>query len=341
MLKKALPFLLFLFLSIHLFSQNDSIKLKSGQILLGTIESLDKSILVFSTPFSDSDFKIKWEKVTEFYSEKTYIVTLEEGGRYNTTINTDPSNNNNVIIFDDNGSQITTNISNITFIDPFSKNFLKRVDYAFDAGVNFTKAKNFQQITGNAKIGYTAEDWNFLTTFNLVFSSQDATDDISRFEADLSGQRFLPKEWYLLAGANFLSNSDQQLKLRSTGRVGAGYFFIKNNNLYFGSDAGVAFNNESYTDVLIDSKSSMEAYLSSEFNRYNMGDLSLLTSVRLSPSITENGRFRTDFKLDLKYDLTGSIYLKTGITYNYDNQPISDSPKGDYVFQTTIGWDNN
>lgn len=335
-------FLLILFAIISNFSnaQNDSIKLANGQILLGQIESLDQSILVFSTSFSDSDFKIKWWKVKEIYSAKEYIISLSDGRRFSTTINTDTIQKNNVILLDDKNI-VKTEITKVTSLDPLSESFLKRLDAAFDAGINLTKANNSQQITANGLLGYTTFNWNLLATANLVFGKQDNTDDIQRYEGNLSAQRFLPHDWYVNTGVDFLSNSDQQLKLRTTTRLGAGYFIAKNNSLYFGAGAGLAYNNESYSNLEDDKKSSLESYIAAKFNKYDIGNLSILTSAVLSPSITEAKRLRLDFKFNLKYDLTSQIYIKTGITYNYDNQPITGSSKGDYVFQTTFGWDND
>lgn len=56
------------------------------------------------------------------------------------------------------------------------------------------------------------------------------------------------------------------------------------------------------------------------------------------PSLTESKRVRTDFSLDTKYDLPLSFYIKLSFVYNYDNKPIANTAKDDYVFQTTFGW---
>ena len=339
-LHKLLIFYLFLMLGFSGFSQKDSIKLASNQVLIGEVKSMDQSILVFKTPYSDSDFKIKWWKVKEIYSKREFILTLSDGRRFNSTINSDSINKKNVILIK-YGDTIKSNLNKITSLDPFTGgSFLKRIELAFDTGFSLTKANNFQQVTTNATVDYKATKWNFLNSFNLVYSRQDDTDDISRYEANINVQRFLLKDWFLSSGIDFLSNSDQQLKLRTTGSLGAGYFITKTNNLYFGTGAGLAYNNEQYTNSS-DSKSSMESYFSAELNKYDIGDFSIQTSATLSPSLTERGRVRFDYKLNLKYDITSNLYLKTGLTYNFDNQPVSGATKGDYTFQTTIGWDND
>lgn len=340
MFQKFIVFFFFLMVSFSVFSQKDSIKLASNQVLIGEVKSMDQSVLVFKTPYSDSDFEIKWWKVKEIYSKREFILTLIDGRRFNSSINSDSVNKKEVILIK-YGDTIKSSLNKITSLDPFTGgSFLKRVELAFDAGFSLTKANNFQQLTTNAKVDYKATKWNFLNSFNLVYSRQDDTDDISRYEANINVQRFLLKDWFLSGGLDFLSNSDQQLKLRTTGSLGAGYFITKNNNLYLGTGVGLAYNNEHYTNS-IDSKGSMESYFSAELNKYDIGDFSILTSGTLSPSLTEKGRVRFDYKLNLKYDITSHLYIKTGVTYNFDNQPVTDATKGDYTFQTTIGWDND
>ena len=339
MKKKLLPVLFIFLLSNVLFSQKDSLKLGNDEILIGEIQSMDQSVLIFKTSFSDSDFKIKWRKVKEVYSKRFFIISLSDGSRFNSSINTDSIDKKHINLID-SGEKISTDLNKVTSLDPFESSFFKRLLVAIDAGFSSTKANNFQQLTANGKFDYKAFKWNFLTEFSLVYSRQDNTDNISRYEANINAQRFLPKEWYLSSGIDLLSNSDQKLKLRTTGSLGVGYFIKKNNNLYFGTGAGLAYNNETYTDVG-DSKSSLESYVSTDFNKYDIGDFSILTSATLSPSITESGRVRFDYKFSLKYDLTSSIYLKSSLTYNYDNQPVQGASKGDYTFQITVGWDND
>lgn len=339
MLQKVVFLSCFLMLSTLAFSQKDSIKLGNDQILYGEIQSMNQSVLVFKTSFSDSDFKIKWLKVKEIYSKRTFIITLSDGRRFNTSINTDSINKKQIILFD-YGEKVITDLNKVTSLDPFENEFFQRLEVAFDAGFSSTKANHFQQLSANGKINYKAFKWNFLSSFNLVFSKQDNTDDISRYEANINIQRFLPNDWFLSSGLDFLSNSDQELRLRTTGSLGAGYFIKKNNSLYFGVGSGLAFNNESYTNAA-ESKSSLESYFGAELNKYDIGDFSILTTANLSPSLTEQGRVRFDYKFTLKYDITSNLYLKSGLSYNFDNQPVVGAPKGDYTFQTTIGWDND
>lgn len=333
-------FLLFVLLCTNslIFSQNDSIVLNNNNKLVGEIKSLDKSVLIFKTPYSDSDFKIKWYRVKEIYSDRSFIVALENGKRFSSSIQTD-SINKNIVLLNAGGYILESELKKVIYLDAIGENFLSRLTAEFDLGITLTKANNSKQFTSNALLGYGANKWKLTGSFNTVLSSQDGVEDIKRVEGNTNFQWYLPKDWFLSTSANFLSNSEQKLQLRTTGKLGGGYSFINNNSMNFSTGAGLAFNNETYTDALTESKNSLEVYFGSQFDKYDIGDLSLLTSIYAYPSLTENGRFRADFKFDLKYDLPWDFYIKTGVTYNFDNQPVDGASKGDYVVQTSFGWE--
>jgi len=48
-----------------------------------------------------------------------------------------------------------------------------------------------------------------------------------------------------------------------------------------------------------------------------------------------------DFSLDTKYDLPLDLYIKLGLTFNYDNQPAIAGNDFDYVLIFSIGWEFN
>ena len=68
-------------------------------------------------------------------------------------------------------------------------------------------------------------------------------------------------------------------------------------------------------------KESTELFISSRFNMFDFKDLSLDTNVDFYPSISERGRIRVDYNLNVKYDLPYDFYVKTSFQFNYDNQP--------------------
>ena len=340
MKSKVLFVILVLFISSYSFSQKDSIVLSNTNIMVGEIKSMDKNVLFFETPYSDSDFKIKWHEVKEIYSKRTFTVSLANGKRFQSLINSDSTDIKKVML-NNEGESITEELSKVIFLDPYGKNFFSRLEFNIDFGLTLTKANNLKQVSINSAMLYDSNKWGVNSNFGLIRSRQDDTDDIYRMDAAAGFRWFLPKDWYAEFSLNFLSNVEQKIKLRTTLRLGPGYYFARNNSLVFSASAGLALTNESSTDETIEPKTSTEGYLGVYFNKYDINDFSVLSSIIFTPSFTESGRFRTDFKLDLKYDLPFDLYIKIGTTYNYDSKPVEGASNSDYVFETSFGWEWN
>ena len=101
-------------------SQNDSLVVSNGDVLVGEIKSMTQGVLVIETDYSDSDFNIAWENVIEFYSNRNFIVNLSEGERFYGKINSDPSAKKEIIIIEAD-IEHRTNLIDIVYLDAVNR----------------------------------------------------------------------------------------------------------------------------------------------------------------------------------------------------------------------------
>jgi len=318
---------------------NDTLVLSNKNILVGELKKMDKSVVIFKTKYSDSDFKIKWHKVVEIYSERMFIIALNDGRRITSSLSS-VKNDKSKLTLDSGVNALEEDLLDIIFIEPIGQNFFSRMTIDIDFGITLTQANNLKQLTSNFSTTYLANKWRSNAFFKTIHSTQDGIDDVNRKDAEINFQYFLPKDWFTQINAIYLSNDEQKLKLRSTYRGGMGYFFIHNSKMFLAATGGLAYTTESFIDDT-PSKNSSELFFGAGFNKYDIGDLSILTSAAIYPSLTESGRYRADFNFDMKYDLPLDLYIKMSLTYNYDNQPIEGASESDYVFTTSFGWEFN
>lgn len=335
----------FVFLFVSMFggmpswAQKDTIKLINEDILVGEIEKLDKSVLTFSTAYSDSDFKIEWRKVLEVKSRRTFIIALSDGVRVTGKLSSiEGAEKKLKIEYED--ETIEDDLMDVIFLEPIGKNAFSNLSVDVDFGVTLTKANNLRQFNTYIGATYLARKWSANGFIKTVLSIQDDADDITRNEAEVGGQYFLPNDWFVTAKGKYLTNNEQLLDLRSTYQGGLGYYFIHNNSMYFSAMAGMAYTNEIYSNDN-PNRNSAEAVLGLGFQKYSIGDLSFLTTAVLYPSLTESGRYRVDLNGDMKYDLPLEFYIKLSVTYNYDSEPTEGATDSDYVFTTSFGWEFN
>jgi Protein of unknown function, DUF481 len=343
MLKMKFP-LFFLLILISLFgisakAQHDSLVLKNKNIIVGEIKSLKNGVITMETNYSDKDFLIEWSGVKEIFSKNRFLITLKSGDRLTGSIDSE-NEGKKIKIKEDADSEKYTTVEDLVFLKELEDGFWGRIKANIDLGLNLTKANNLRQFNVTGKIGYSADKWSSDVNFNLLRSSQDSVTDIKRTDVSLNYVYYLEHAMFVSSSINFLSNTEQALKLRTTGKVGLGKFFIQTNKAYLGFGGGLSFNNESFFNET-ESRNSLEAYVGTEAKLFDIGDLNFTGTWNVYRSLTKSGRWRSDLKVDAKYDLPLDFYIKSNFTLNYDNRSAVPGNYTDYIFGLSFGWEFN
>ena len=320
--------------SSNSFSQ-DTVSFGNGNEIIGELKSLDRGVLVFETDYSDSDFKIEWSGVKNLSTATLLLITLSDGERLTGSITSGDSTG---LILNVDGTTIIVPADKIVYLKSLDEGIWSQIYANVDVGLSLTKAKNLRQLNVSAGLGYLGENWAWNAHFNSLNSAQDSISPTKRTDGGVTANIFLPKDWFVTGSVDFLSNTEQLLDLRLNGRVGLGYYLVHSNRWYWSFAGGVAIISENYSSDE-NGKESMEGFIGTEVNLFDIGDFNLFTKVVVYPGITEQGRIRTDFNTELKYDLPRDFYIKGGISVNYDNQPAAGASEMDYVFNSGFGWE--
>ena len=337
MTKKLLLIVILIASCSEIRAQTDSIIFKNGNYIVGEIKSMDKNILEIETDYSDSDFKIEWNGIDQIFTDTYLLISLSNGSRYNGHLKSTGPQQINIIT--DYEETIPVGLLDIVILEGIDKGFWSQLYATIDIGFDLAKANDFRQLSMRSNLGYIAKRWQLDGHYNTLATVQSDADDINNTEGGLTYKYFLPHDWYPLASIGFSSNTEQQLDLRISGKLGMGKYVIHTNKAYLGFSIGANYNSENYTPDSIADRESWEGFIGSELNMFNMGDLNLFTSTIAYPSLTESKRWRSDFKMNLKYDLPLDFYIKFGVTVNYDNQPAPGSPDTDYILHSGFGWE--
>src|SRR5262245_62045076 len=146
----------------------DVVTTTSGDRLVGEIKSVEKDVLTLSTDYSDSDFKIKWEKIASIESDRQFLVETFGGQRLTGVLSRDPSNQAAVRVADS-----TITLPDVSSVEPFERTLWSRFDAGFDLGFSATKANSAQQFTVGGKLLYRS-DRDLDTALGNVFRSSQA-----------------------------------------------------------------------------------------------------------------------------------------------------------------------
>jgi len=337
-MKKYLFFVIVLFGASFVFSQNDSLILNNGDVIIGEIKNMERGVVIIETDYSDSDFKIEWDGIKEMHTITSFLINTSDGERFNGII--ESSGDKMVTITLDDGGTKQIPFTDIVYLKSVDKGFWDKIDAFIDVGFDMQKENNQMTLSARSGVEYMAPIWSLGLTFNSNFTKRDDVEEPSdRKDGGLLAKFFLPKSFYVPVGVTYLKSSELNLESRWTPSAGVGYYIFRTNRLYWGVDAGVAYNAESYIPDSIPDLQSFEGFFGTDLNLFDIGDFSLSTTARAFPSFTESGRWRFDFNLDTKYDLPLEFYIKIGFTMNYDNQPVTVGSEMDYTLHTGVGWE--
>jgi len=114
-------------LSVVVYGQKDTLTLSNNDVLVGTIEKMDRSILTFSTSYDDSDFKIKWREVKTIKSQRQFIISVTDGQRHTSSINS-VAGKEKIVEVNMADSRKEYSLADIVFIEPIGKSFFFKTD---------------------------------------------------------------------------------------------------------------------------------------------------------------------------------------------------------------------
>jgi len=227
--------------------------------------------------------------------------------------------------------------SNLVHAERIEEGFKHRFFFSIDLGFSMTQANNLQQWTSNSRIGYKANKWIAEGRFSGLASSQDETESIYRWDRNLAFSYIFPGNWLINPEVNFFSSTEQKIDLRIVPRLGIGKILVRNSQVLWNCTGGLNLNFEDYSGTAED-RNSVEAFLGTELNLYDIENLDFFGEFTAYPSLTENGRWRYDLLLDLKYNLPLGFFLTSGFTYNFDNMPTEGANGRDYLLNAGVGW---
>ncbi len=320
------------------FSQNDTIITFDNQVLVGEVKEMSRGVITLETSYSDSDFKIEYLKIKEIISDRTFRFNLANGDRLFGTISVDTSSKQ-LRIFDPDIGFIIIEVKDLVYLKQIDEGSVFEIlNLALDIGYSYTNTNNLHQFNGTIHADYYRKRWGIAGNLNTVQNLQENTDPIKRTTGEVEVKLFHKNDFFSSVNANYFTNNEQQIDLRSTYNFSVGKYFIHTNKVYFNSSIGLAYTFENFSDTIPDNQS-LEGKVKVEYNMFDMGNLNMFTSISVFPSITEIGRVRANVKFTVKYDLPRDFYFKSSYDNNYDNKPVEGASNADYVITFGIGWE--
>jgi len=320
-------------------AQTDVVTLHNGDRLTGEIKSLDRGILSFDPPWSDT-IQITWEHVATLVSSQNFDVTLDSGERLFGTLLDGAATSTIQVGAAGANRDVATGV--VVRMNPIEGRFIERIEMSVDLGYSLTKANSAEQTS----LGY---DFQYRDELRLLSLNADASTTVSendppstRMNTSLSWRRFLEgREWDPVVIGQVERNDELGLDRRLTAGGGMSRWIADTNRRRMAFFGGAVYGHEE-SNGIADSEGSIEAAvgITAEWFRYDEPELDVSTRFAIYERVTGTSKTRGNLDVDFRWEMFDDSFWGFNIYYSFDTNPESTTAsKSDYGIVTSLGWD--
>jgi hypothetical protein len=332
--------LLLLFTSTDSLGQkNDTLYFLNGDRISGEIKQYKYGFLNYKT-YGVSTVKVKYDKISSFYSNKNFDILLVSGSRRFGSFDTSSMKQFVKIII--TNDTILTPLIEIVEITPIKKRFWSRFSGSADLGFSYTKANSLGQLTLNGDIKHTQRNHISSLKFSSINSIQNQQGSTRTRKNDLSGNYYyrIKNNWFGIAMLSAEQNTELGLNLRAQGGGGIANELIHTNRHNLVTSIGVVLNKE-WSATEEGTRSNVDAYASANYRLFRFEDPEIdITNTAIAyPSLTVPGRWRFNYDIKLKFEIINDMYFSVSFYTSYDSKPPSETSENiDYSLTASFGY---
>jgi len=329
----------------HARDKTDIVWLANGDRVTGEVVRLQHGKLEFHTD-SIGDLRIEWNDIARIESDYQFQFERTDGTRITGTI--EKSSDQQTITVVGEFESINFARGNVVRISQIEDTFWEGVQGSLTMGYSFTKASDVAQ----GSLGFRATHRNEIRSWTMdgstIITSDQADENTQRSTLSMGTTRFRKNRWFNSYLLGFESNDELRLNLRTSIGAGIGRFLVQTNTSELSLMGGLLGTSENLNpedgDPTTSSKSSQESVegmLGVDYSRYIFDDPTVDLSVSLFafPSITDSGRTRAQFDVNLRWELINDLFWDLTYYNTYDSDPPSGSVStSDYGIVTSIGY---
>ena len=330
----------------HARDKADVVWLANGDRVTGEVVRLQHGKLELHTD-SIGDVWIEWNDISRIESEYQFQIERTDGTRITGTI--EKSSDQDTLTVIGESETVSFAHENVVRISQIEDTFWEGLQGSLTMGYSFTKASDVAQ--GN--LGFRATHRDEIRSWTIdggtIITSDQADENTQRSNLSLSTTRFRSNRWFNSYLLGLESNDELRLNLRSSLGAGIGRYLIQTNTSELSLVGGLLgtaenLNPEDDGDPATKSASSQESVegmFGVDYSRYIFDDPTVDLSVSLFafPSITQSGRTRAQFDVNLRWALIHDLFWDLAYYNTYDSEPPSGSTStNDYGVVTSIGY---
>ena len=327
----------------------DTVMLKNGDRLTGTVEVSDDKDVTLKTDFA-GEIKSQWSAVQELKTDKPVYVVTPDKKTVSGTVSTDGTN---LVIHTANNATVQVPLAQVTVVRSFD------VETAYEKSLHPSLSEGWK---GGVNLGFAvargnSETTNLTTGFNA--DRKTLNDEITFYESSLYSTNDLPgggviansilggakydrnftKRIFWFVSADYAHDALQDLNLRQIYSGGLGVHIINNPNTTFDFLAGANYTRENYGNgAAIAVDRNLAGITLGENFMHKFGKSTTFTEVfYFYPDLSDTSQYRFSLDAATVTKINKWLGWQTSLTDRYvTDPPIAGTKSNDVIFSTGI-----
>jgi hypothetical protein len=319
----------------------DTIYLKNSDRITGEIGALEDGWLNVKTKYAGA-IRVDWKMVERISTERVMTVQSSSGLRLTGPL-AGPAN---VIAVRGTGATGVVDFPNVVSIQPVVAETRDRIEpkltAAVDLGFSLTRGNSdLNQSSVGVHSQYRTDSFQLKTDLTSLFSRQAEVQSAGSHSGAVRLDRFLsPRSFAFILGS--LERDDRELlNLRTVTGGGMGWRLTNSEGAELSLLAGSTFLNEHFrtseTNDRPPRKSSGEALLTVNLEKFAIGGARFCSKLSLQPNLLQAGRYRLGFDSGVRVPLVGRLTWGVDIFERFDSRPPSKVERNDFGVLSSVG----
>jgi len=341
LLRVALATLLLVSFSVAGYTapKTDVVVLLNGDSITGEIKELKHGKLKYKTD-SASTLYIKWDEIVSVKSDQQLQLEMSNGVRYFGSLKA--SNDSTMVQVVQDGLVIGLYKPQIVYITPIKAgDFWARLDGSISVGFSYTKASQVAQLSFGADAFHRTRKHVTTGELSSITTVNAADEVLTRNHVGLSRRNLLRHRWWLGAAAVAETNDELGLDLRLSATPLVGRSIVHTNHSDWVLGLGLSLNEEFKNDFNT-STTNLELVITTALQvfQYRDPETDILTNLNVFPNLTNWGRLRAEFNVNLRRELISDFFLDLNGYYSFDSDLGSktSTSTNDYGVTAGLGW---
>jgi hypothetical protein len=302
-------------------SAQDRLVFTSGVALEGEIEELRRGNLDFDTDEMGL-VEADWELVETISSSGQFEITTVSGAVYFGSLS---GSGRRLTVVGPEGIEGLA-FEEVVEILSISQGFFARTSGYLDVTANLARANSLFSLLAKGRAAYSGRSWALSVQGERYNQRQETADTAgqvfdqrtSRSLVNFTARRFFGGKFAATASQQIEQNEELSLEGRGLTTLGGEYNFIRNQSMELRFGAGAVLNSERYTAG--DRVETGEIGVSGSFDAFDIGDLSLSTSVKSYTNPVDE-RFRVDIDGRISWEIFSDFFIGLNVVEKFDSAP--------------------